>query len=106
MSNATPIAPEAMQRLRKIVLIVLGVPAAVAFVFTQMQWYPATIVIRKLADADGLFSMRRAVVYNWGILLLAELVLLLPAAVIVSVLRARKGAAARAAQATDAPERP
>lgn len=82
--------PQIPEKFKLVALVILGLPMAVSYVFTTMQWYPATYVIDKLTDADGKFSLRSAVVINWAIMMLAELVLLVPAALIAAGIRSAK----------------
>lgn len=54
-----------MARFKKILGITLGIPAIIAFIFTQMQWYPATYAIDWLTDEKGEFSFKLAVAINF-----------------------------------------
>lgn len=54
--------------------IVCVIPLVLSFLFTEMQWYPATYVIEWLADESGMFSFRFALVLNWVLFLIPVLV--------------------------------
>ena len=69
---------DAIQGKLKIAFVfALVIPAIVAFIFTEMQWYPATIIAEYMADEKGYFSLKSVVLMNTGVLLLGELVILL-----------------------------
>lgn len=75
--NETPALHTLPKKARIIIAAAIMVPAAVAFIFTQMQWYPATITIEWLTDETGYFPLKKAILINIGALLLAELVVVL-----------------------------
>lgn len=54
-----------MDRFKKILRLALAIPAVLAFIFTEMQWYPATYAIDWLTDDKGEFSFKLAVAINF-----------------------------------------
>lgn len=63
--NNTTVDPEVMARFKKILGITLGIPAVVSFIFTQIQWHPATYAIDWLTDEKGEFSFKLAFAINF-----------------------------------------
>ena len=76
-----------LARMRRVILIAIGVPFAIAFVATELRWAPAMILVNKIGPGE--MTMKKAILCNWGALMLAELALLLPVALIVSFFRKR-----------------
>jgi len=74
----TQTAGEIPQKVKIIIVLAIGIPAAVAVIFTLTQRWPATYAIDYMADGDGTFPMKTTILINWCALMIAELVLLLP----------------------------
>ena len=74
----TQTSVEIPQKVKIIIALAIAVPAVVAVIFTLMQRWPATYAIDYMADADGNFPMKATILINWGALMIAELLLLLP----------------------------
>lgn len=81
--------PETLARLRLRVAIAAVIPFVIAVVTTLVEAWPATIVIGQLADASGRYGLRAAIVGTFALLGVAELAVLVPAAIVVSALRRR-----------------
>ncbi len=75
---------------KPVLTAIAGIPLAIAALFTTMQWYPATYIIDKLADADGTFSLKLAIVLNWAILMIPFIIILAIAAIIIRTIKAEK----------------
>jgi hypothetical protein len=88
MNNTTP-DPEALARVKKILGIALGIPAVIAFIFTQMQWYPATYAIDWLTDEKGEFSFKLAFAINFMFLAIPAGIITF---IIVAATNKKKGA--------------
>ena len=71
-------AVEIPKKVKIIIALAIGIPAAVAVIFTLMQRWPATYAINYMADANGNFPMKATILINCVALLIAELLLLLP----------------------------
>jgi hypothetical protein len=82
METKTPGLNSLPKKAKILIILAIGIPAVVALIFTEMQWYPATIIIEKLADEKGLFPMKRAILLNMAALMLCELAVILPVLVI------------------------
>lgn len=78
MENKAPALNALPKKARILIIIAIVVPAVVAFIFTEMQWYPATIIIEKISDENGVFRMKHAILLNMAALMLGELAIILP----------------------------
>ena len=78
------------KKAKLLIVLAIVVPAVVAYIFTEMQWYPATIMIEKLADENGLFRMKRAILFNMGALMICELAILVPVLIIKNLFFKKK----------------
>lgn len=88
----TPTLNTLPKKARILIILAIAVPAIVAFIFTEMQWYPATIIIEKISDENGMFRMKSAILLNMGALMLGELAILLPVLLIKKIFSKQKNA--------------
>jgi hypothetical protein len=65
------------KKAKVLIIVAILFPVVLGGIFTLLQWYPATIIIEKMADENGQFSLKSAILINSGILMLVELVVVL-----------------------------
>ncbi len=81
---------ELPQSAKIIIALAIALPAAAAIIFTIKQWYPATYAINYMSDTGGTFPLKATILINWGALMLAELVLLMPVIFIKKIFLKKK----------------
>ena len=77
-------------RFKQLLVAMLGIPMAVSFLFTWMQWYPATYVINRIVGEDGTFSFKMAVFYNWVLLVVPLFIVTVIVLVIFKTIQRRR----------------
>lgn len=68
-------SPKLPPYFKPFLAVIFGVPLVLSYLFTEMQWYPATYVIEWLTDESGMFRFKTAVVLNWALFLIPVLIL-------------------------------
>lgn len=80
-----------LPKIAKIAIIAaIVIPLVVSIIFTIMQWYPATYVIRYMTDENGTFPLKSTVMANWLALMVIELCILIPVALVIVLIRKMK----------------